>query len=77
MLVVDGRSKESRGLTMRELAELMIVLGAEHALNLDGGGSSTLAARGPVLGNLRVWNTPSDGEQRHVPNGIGWASTAP
>ncbi|HSV41101.1 MAG TPA: phosphodiester glycosidase family protein [Nocardioidaceae bacterium] len=77
LLVVDGRTDESRGLTMRELAELMLALGAEHALNLDGGGSSTMVARGPFLGNVRVWNTPSDGQQRHVPNGLGWVSTAP
>ena len=42
MLVVDGRQDFSRGLTMVELANLMTSLGAEDALNLDGGGSSTL-----------------------------------
>jgi len=77
MLVVDGRQDFSRGLTMRELAKLMLELGAEDALNLDGGGSSTLVARRPVTGRLRVWNSPSDGHQRHIPNGLAWISRPP
>ncbi|HET7735469.1 MAG TPA: phosphodiester glycosidase family protein [Nocardioidaceae bacterium] len=77
MLVVDGRQELSRGLTMRELAELMLDLGAEDALNLDGGGSSTLVARRPVTSRLRVWNSPSDGHQRRIPNGLAWVSSAP
>ena len=44
MLVVDGRQTFSRGYTMVELANLMQTLGAEDALNLDGGGSSTMLA---------------------------------
>ena len=44
MLVVDGRQSFSRGYTMVELANLMTTLGAEDALNLDGGGSSTMLA---------------------------------
>jgi exopolysaccharide biosynthesis protein len=55
----------------------MLDLGAEDALNLDGGGSSTMVARRPVTGRLRVWNSPSDGHQRRVPNGLAWVSTPP
>ena len=44
MLVVDGRQDFSRGATMAELARLMVDLGADEALNLDGGGSSTMVA---------------------------------
>ena len=47
MLVVDGRQSFSRGYTMVELANLMTALGAEDALNLDGGGSSTMLAPDP------------------------------
>ena len=68
LVVVDGRSEESRGHTMLELATLMEELGAESALNLDGGGSSTMVAR--EAGRLGVENSPSDGAQRAVPNGI-------
>src|SRR6478735_7335986 len=69
MLVVDGRQDFSRGMTMVELANLMISLGAEDALNLDGGGSSTMLA--PDLnGYVGVRNSPSDGFERHVANGL-------
>ena len=69
MLVVDGRQSFSRGYTMVELANLMTTLGAEDALNLDGGGSSTLLAPDPN-GVMGVRNSPSDGFERHVANGL-------
>jgi hypothetical protein len=68
LLVVDGRQDFSRGYTMWELAKMLKRLGAEDALNLDGGGSTTLAA--VRRGRLRVLNSPSDGAQRPVPNGL-------
>lgn len=67
-LVVDGRQSFSRGHTMVELGKMMLRLGAEDALNLDGGGSTTLAAVRD--GKLQVLNSPSDGVQRSVPNGL-------
>ncbi|MFD0806599.1 phosphodiester glycosidase family protein [Nocardioides caeni] len=70
LVVVDGRSASSRGMTMVELATLMRSLGADDALNLDGGGSSTMVAP-RADGVLGVLNRPSDGRQRAVPNGIG------
>jgi hypothetical protein len=69
MLVVDGRQTFSRGYTMVELANLMTALGAEDALNLDGGGSSTMLALDP-LGAIGVRNSPSDGFERSVANGL-------
>ncbi len=69
LVVVDGRSEASRGMTLLELAELLGDLGADDALNLDGGGSSTMLARRPS-GRLAVVNEPSDGAQRPVPNGL-------
>jgi hypothetical protein len=68
-LVVDGRSTTSRGYTMVELANLMAELGADEAINLDGGGSSTMVAKNQ-RGRLAVLNAPSDGHQRHVSNAI-------
>ena len=68
VLVVDGRQDFSRGYTMVELGRMLLRLGAEDALNLDGGGSTTLAAMRD--GSLRVLNSPSDGAQRPVPNGL-------
>lgn len=49
MVVSDGRTKESPGLSLYELAGLMEKLGCETAYNLDGGGSSTIWFNGKVL----------------------------
>ncbi len=76
MVVVDGRSTASVGMTYVELANYMKSLGADDAINLDGGGSSTLVARMPGATSVSVRNTPSDGAQRLIPNGIGFVSTA-
>ena len=68
-LTVDGRQEPySAGLTMSELAELMISLGAIHALNLDGGGSTSYLARTPGSNVLDIKNRPSDNSERSVAN---------
>ncbi|MEY3160146.1 MAG: hypothetical protein RIT25_137 [Planctomycetota bacterium] len=46
LLVVEGRSKASRGATLAETAQMLLEHGAEEALNLDGGGSTTLWVAG-------------------------------
>lgn len=70
VLTVDGRQAASGGVTLTELGVMMKDLGAYNALNLDGGGSSTLLAREPGARKLRLENSPSDGAQREVPNGL-------
>ena len=75
IVVVDGRQPfYSQGITLAELADLMIQLGAHDAMNLDGGGSSTLVIRGGN-GNIRVLNSPIDqyipGRERPVANHLG------
>lgn len=50
-VVSDGRTGESEGLTLYELAEFMQSLGAITAYNLDGGGSSTMYFNGNVINN--------------------------
>jgi hypothetical protein len=57
LVVVDGRQSSSRGMTLYELARLLIELGAEDAINLDGGGSSEMFVR--AAGG--VVNVPSRG----------------
>lgn len=42
LVVADGRQSHSRGLTLYQLARVLVELGAHRALNLDGGGSSTM-----------------------------------
>jgi len=63
MVVVDGRSTASAGMTCTELAALMKGLGAHQAINLDGGGSTTMVLRG-----TGIVNKPSDGSERVVAN---------
>ncbi|MDB6056608.1 MAG: hypothetical protein JWO95_452 [Verrucomicrobiales bacterium] len=64
MVVVDGRQKNfSVGMTFGELATLMLKLGCKDALNLDGGGSSTMWLNGKVVNH-----TSEKGVLRHVAN---------
>jgi hypothetical protein len=76
LVTVDGRSTASVGMTYVELGNYLKSLGADDALNLDGGGSTTMVARMPGATSVSVRNTPSDGAQRLVPNGFGFVSTA-
>ena len=76
LLVIDGRQSFSRGYTLVELARMMKSLGAEDALNFDGGGSSTMVGAGRD-GEVRVLNSPSDGSQRHIPDGVAVGYVAP
>lgn len=48
-VVADGRSSESEGLSLCELAQVMKDLGCETAYNLDGGGSSTMYFNGRII----------------------------
>ena len=50
-VVSDGRTSESAGLSLYELANFMKSLGATNVYNLDGGGSSTMVFRGEVVNN--------------------------
>lgn len=70
LLTVDGRQVDSRGVTLTEMGQMMAELGAFNALNLDGGGSSTLLAREPGSASVQTENQPSDGSLRPVPNGL-------
>jgi hypothetical protein len=61
---VDGRQKDSVGMTLNELGAFMVDLGCDEAMNLDGGGSSTLWFEGAVR------NHPCDGYERPVANSL-------
>ncbi|MBO9199377.1 MULTISPECIES: phosphodiester glycosidase family protein [Niastella] len=65
-VVVDGREEGvSEGMTLVEMASLMMYLGCFQALNLDGGGSSTM------VGNLaELRNDPSDNPPRAIPSAL-------
>lgn len=70
LIVADGRSAHySNGLTCQELGKMLHACGAFNAINLDGGGSSTLVIR--TKNNSATWqvrNRPSDGSPRDVSN---------
>lgn len=69
LLAIDGRQSFSRGYTMVEMANQLVDLGADEAINLDGGGSTTMVAKRSD-GVIGVINSPSDGFQRSVANAV-------
>jgi Phosphodiester glycosidase len=80
IVVVDGRQPGySEGISLVELAELLIEKGAFYAMNMDGGGSSTMVSASKS-GKARLLNSPIDqripGRERPVGNHLGiYAST--
>jgi exopolysaccharide biosynthesis protein len=77
LVVVDGRQKPySDGMTLRELATVMLALGARDAINLDGGGSTTLVVDDSTASGLRIANRPSDAAgERPVGNALAVVRT--
>lgn len=70
MITVDGRRSGSVGVTLAEMGQLMLSLGAKHSFNLDGGGSTVMARRMLKSGEFKVANQPSDGRQRPATQAI-------
>jgi len=64
LVTVDGRQSISGGMTLAQLADVMLSQGCVEAANLDGGGSTTMATAFGIL------NSPSSGIQRAVANGL-------
>ncbi len=58
LFVVDGRNKSSHGMNLHELSSILRWLGAKEAMNLDGGGSTTLYIKGATENG--VVSYPSD-----------------
>ena len=70
----DGRrSNVDGGLTMLELADVMVELGAESAINLDGGGSTTLVHRGHLLNRPYSSQDQPAPESRPVVSALAFA----
>ena len=65
IVVADGRSSASAGMTLGELARYFVSLGADRAMNFDGGGSSEMVVGG------RIMNDPSDGSEWPVRVALG------
>jgi exopolysaccharide biosynthesis protein len=76
-VTVDGRQNSSIGLTMEEMALFMKSIGAYNAINMDGGGSTTMVARKLSNKTVDLINSPSDGRERGISTALGIYSTAP
>ena len=59
-ITVDGRLQDSKGITMKDYAQLFLDYGCTLAYNLDGGGSATMFM------NDKVVNQPTYGDERHI-----------
>jgi hypothetical protein len=76
VITVDNAG-DSKGLSMTELQQFMIKVGVWKGLNLDGGGSTQMAARPLGEFNPVLINKTETGIERRVVNGVGIYSTAP
>lgn len=76
-ITVDGRQSHSKGMNMTQLANYLIELGIDTAINLDGGGSTTMGIRQYGSNNIVLVNKPSDGSERKVSTILQAISTAP
>jgi len=77
LVTIDGRNKDYVGVKQTELAEIMVSLGAYNAVNMDGGGSTTMGVDFLRNSNVTVVNIPSDGSERKIATGVGIFNTAP
>ncbi len=76
IISAEGRTNRAAGLSLNDLSQFMLDLGAYKAMNLDGGGSTAMAVRN--LGDLkrtRVTDPEKNGSERKVVNGLGVFNT--
>lgn len=69
LVTIDGRQRTSVGATLQEAADVALALGLHNAMNLDGGGSTTMWANGGVT------NQPSGGDERAVGDALVYVPT--
>ncbi len=78
LVEVDGRQPdESVGVTPQEFSALMRALGATRGMEFDSGGSSEMSVRIPGNGSATLVNSPSDGKERPISDGVFVYSDAP
>ncbi|MCQ2559550.1 MAG: phosphodiester glycosidase family protein, partial [Clostridia bacterium] len=76
-MAVGEKSSGSDGLTQWEMAYFMQSLGCWWAVNLDGGGSTTMSARSLGENTVSAVNIPQGGSERNIPTALGIFTTAP
>lgn len=78
LVTVDGRqSGYSNGTSLTDFASYLISKGAKYAINLDGGGSTTMVVRTPGQEAPSLVNRPSDGSERRVSATLQVINSAP
>lgn len=77
LVTIDGRNKNYVGVKQTELAEILLSLGAYNAVNMDGGGSTTMGVDFLKNSNVTIVNIPSDGRERKIASGVGVFNTSP
>lgn len=70
IITVDGRNGYA-GLTQKEFGEIFKSFGCYNAMNLDGGGSTTMVKKTKAMDKAEIINKPSGGTQRAVVSGVG------
>lgn len=76
-MVTAERSGDNTGLSLKELQTVMVQLGVHKAVNLDGGGSTTMVERRLGYSNLSLSHATQESSLRAVANGIGVFTSAP
>ncbi len=71
LATVDGRHSKYKGVSQELFGAILKDLGMHNAINLDGGGSTTMAIKRPNHKNSQIVNIPSDKYPRKVSNGVG------
>lgn len=77
LVTIDGRDSSFKGVSQEMFGAILRELGAYNAINLDGGGSTTMAIKPADEDKVMVVNKPSDGGERSVVNAVGVFSNAP
>ena len=70
IITVDGRNGYA-GLTQKEFGEIFKSFGCYNAMNLDGGGSTTMVKKTKAMDKAEIINKPSGGTPRAVVSGVG------
>ncbi len=69
IVAIDGRQAGSVGVSLRETAQVALALGLPNAINLDGGGSTSMVLNG------RLVSSPSGSSERKVGDALVWSAT--
>lgn len=76
-MVTAEKSGSNTGLSLKELQTVLVSLGAHKAVNLDGGGSTTMVERKLGYSSLSLAHATQESSLRSVANGIGVFTSAP